>query len=401
MSRQRSLRAVLVRQWIAFGLALLAAFAAMTLLLLYMLEDSFIDRRLRDVAGGIHSLNPAPSLPERFEIHAPHAAPEPIRSRVDGLPVGGIREFRLPDERYVHVLSARTRAGEHFVLVSDATDELRVNAIVVRLWPWLALAMAALALIGAVLARAFMNRLSRQASRLVAGIEDEPSPARLHAYVSETAVREFAQIARHIAAAWDARLAALAREGETLTFLSHELRTPLQSARTSLALLKADRNHLPAWQRLERALARLARASASILWLSEREPPASPHEASAAKPLLLALGEELAPLAAQRGQHIRVRGDDGSRWPLPAAVLETVLANLLLNAVQHGDAGLIDVEIRRAGVRVSNPLPAAQAPAGFGLGLKLIERVLDRIGWTVRLELHSDAAMVTVEPRFP
>ena len=70
MSAPRRLRAVLARQWIGFGLLLFAGFAALALVALWMLEDSFIDARLRDVGGGVRSLDAAPALPPGFALHA-------------------------------------------------------------------------------------------------------------------------------------------------------------------------------------------------------------------------------------------------------------------------------------------------------------------------------------------
>ena len=51
MTRRQSLRQALARRWMAFAAALSLLFAGATLLLLFVLEDSFIDRRLRAVAA--------------------------------------------------------------------------------------------------------------------------------------------------------------------------------------------------------------------------------------------------------------------------------------------------------------------------------------------------------------
>ena len=67
MSRRRSLARVLAGQWIVFGLSLLAGFALVSVLLLYMLEDAFIDRRLREAARFVAQVTQAPALPARFE----------------------------------------------------------------------------------------------------------------------------------------------------------------------------------------------------------------------------------------------------------------------------------------------------------------------------------------------
>src|SRR5690606_28047243 len=90
---KRSLRQVLARQWIAFALVLATAFAAMALLLLFILEDEFIDDRLAGVAAGIVRLESA-RLPERFQLHALPQAPAGLAQPMQGRRPGAMDEFR-------------------------------------------------------------------------------------------------------------------------------------------------------------------------------------------------------------------------------------------------------------------------------------------------------------------
>ena len=274
MNGKRSLRQVLARQWIAFALVLATAFAAMALLLLFILEDEFIDDRLGSVAGGIVRLESA-RLPERFELHPLLRAPDELVLPMQGRRPGAIDEFRLDDGRYVHVLLGRSPAGEDYLLVYDVSDQLRVNQALAGAWPWLLAMAAALAALAWLLSRWLVARIARRARGLVERIGGSPDPASLRAFAEHEKIAEFSQLALWAADSWKARLHALAVERETLAFLGHELRTPLQSARTSLALLQDDRDNEEAWKRLQRAQNRLLRASHSVLWLaSDAGPPA-------------------------------------------------------------------------------------------------------------------------------
>lgn len=395
MSGKRSLRQVLARQWIAFTLVLLTGFAAMAVLLLFLLEDSFIDDRLRDVAGDVVQLASA-RVPEHFTLHALEQAPAELRERMQGRRLGGIREFRLADGHYVHALAGRTPAGEDYLLVYDVSDQLRVNQALSRAWLWLLAMAAVLCLVAWLLARAFVSRISRQARGLVESIGggtdmagpqalQTESPARLRARAENEPIAEFSELARLAADAWELRLQTLERERETLAFLGHELRTPLQSARTSLALLQDDRTNTAAWQRLQRAQDRLVRASHSVLWLASDAPPGG-HQGGDVAPLLQALVDEFAPLAATRRQALVLAGPSRLHWPLPPEVAETVVANGLLNAIQHGGAGEIRIEAGDDGLRIDNPRSPEALPGGFGLGLALAQRLLARFGWTMTRE---------------
>ncbi len=391
MNRKRSLRQILARQWAVFALVLFVSFAAMAVLLLYLLEDRFIDRRLQDIGDDVIVSAAPPALPPRFELMGRAAVAGTMRERTRGQRTGVIREFRLPDGRYVHVLAGRDRQGADFLLAYDVSDQLAVNAALVRGWPWLLLIAAVLAACAWSLASRFVARVSRQALGLVIQVGQAEGPGRLRVLAENESILEFSELARLNADAWEARLATLGRERETLAFLGHELRTPLQSARTSLALLQDDHGNVVAWQRLRRAVDRLARASHAILWLSREDEPTA-ENGCAIDSMLDALAREFEPLAALRQQTIRQRSEAGARWPLPPEVAETVVANLLLNAIQHGAPGDIDIVAQSTSLCIGNGWAGLSGTDGFGLGLQVARRLLARFGW--QLSEHASAERI-------
>ena len=162
--RRRSLQRALARRWMVFAAVLSVLLGGNALLLLFLLEDSFIDRHLRAVAAGVVEPGPAsPGLPARFQALAWPSVPDDIGARLAGREPGAIAEFRRADGRYVHALAARTASGRPFVLVYDVTNELTVNP---RLPGGLAYALAwlALSLLAAwLLARTFVAGITRRA----------------------------------------------------------------------------------------------------------------------------------------------------------------------------------------------------------------------------------------------
>ncbi len=395
MMRQRSLSYILARQWMVFTLGLSALFIIATLLLLFMLEDSFINRRLKAVAATV--VDPVlapPALPSQFRVFAMPELPDDIRAHTADESPGHVKEFRRGNGRYVHVLLARTVTDQPFALVYDVTDELTVNAGLSRGFVYALPLLLLLLACASLLARAFVGRVAGRAKALVEQVLDSPDPQRLHALAQREPVREFSELVRLHARAWQDQLAAVERERQTLAFLGHELRTPLQSARTSLALLEDNRADPAAWARLQRAVERLVRASNAILWLSsDVTPSAGSHTQAVA--CLSELVEEFRPLATAKGQRIELAVVPGLRWPWPREVVEIVLANLLLNAIQHGDAGTIVIDATQTSLTILNPRVSADT-GGFGLGLQIVQRLAVRIGWEVAFGSDELIATCTI-----
>jgi signal transduction histidine kinase len=385
--RPRRLEHILAGQWIAFALSVAVLCGAAALLLLFLLEDRFIDRRLHEVAA-MHAADPAAPLPPRFAWHALDALPTALQRATTR---SRLAEFRADDGRYVHVLRQEL-GGRAGVLVYDVTDQLDVNAGLRLLAPWLAALYAALGLLAWLFARGFMRRTAARAQALVERVQSAPDPVALRAAADAEPVVELATLARQFADAWQSRSDVLQRERQVLAYLAHELRTPLQAARTELALLEDAAVPERVRARLRNAVDRLARASGSVLWLSsDADPRAS---TVTLRPLLQALVDAHRAQAGARGQVLALEIDGDPRWRGPAEVLEAVAANLLQNAIRHGAPGRIEIDAGATGLTVRNR--RGDAPdAGFGIGLAIVERLCARCGWSSRLRVEDD----TVEHR--
>lgn len=399
--QKRSLGQTLTRQWMLFAITLSLLFASLSLLALYILEDHFLDGKLRNAARSVQTIASS-ALPAGFVLYTETNLPADLQARFAGRSEGAHSEFRRDNGRYVHALRARSAAGENFLLVYDVTDEMTVSKALARYWLYALLLVLLFALLARVMARFFMMRWSDSASRLVQQIRDSQTPQALHAYARQEPVQEFAELARHNADAWQDKLDALARERELLAFLAHELRTPLQSARATLELLEPNHAFHAAWARLARAITRLERVSHSIRWLSAES--ASTDSASAQhaaiaehpaectlaplaiSPLLDELLLELQPLAERKGVAMIVQRDGAPHWRVPTEVAETLLANLLLNALQHGDDGPIVITLAEGQLTIRNGVVAGGTPAGAGLGLVIVQRWAARFG----LQINRD-----------
>lgn len=388
----RSLKALLTRQWMAFAMCIAVLFASAGLLLLFLLEDSFIDRQLEAAARSIASPSPSPDLarlPAEFSVYPVEQVPRDIHARLPFTEVGEPFEMRRLDRRYVHVLVVDTADKGRLAVVYDVTDQLTVSPQLGTGLLFLLGLTAAVLLAAAALAHAFVGRISKQAGDLIDDVKSTPNPQRLRDVAEKQQILEFQHLLALHADVWEAQLAAVESERQTLAYLGHELRTPLQSAQTSFALLAEKRGDLAALERLQRALARLTRASRSILWLAT-DRVLDVEVSTRLLPVIYRLVEEFSPHAAHAGQVIDIDMPDGLTAQGPDEIVETILANLLLNAIQHGAPGHVSIHGSAGLLAITNSVCRERERGGFGFGLEIVHRLAHRIGWTVDVKESDD-----------
>ena len=395
----RSLTSLLVRQWTVFATCVAVLFASAALVLLFLLEDAFIDRRLVAAGRSLASASPSVApLPPEFSVYRADQVPLDIHARLPFAEVGEPFEMRRADRRHVHVLLVDTTDGERRAIVYDVTDQLTVSPQL-GAGLLLVIGLTALTLLAAAaLARAFVGRISRQAANLVGDVQRSPNPQQVRDLAAHQRILELQQLLGMHADLWEAQLSAIENERQVLAYLGHELRTPLQSAQTSLALLAERRDDPAAFERLQRALARLTRASDSALWLAtERMPDSSAR--TRLLPVVERLVEELAPLSAQAGKIVELDIPESLDAEAPAEIAEAILSNLLLNAIQHGAPGPVSVLGGAGALAITNLVRGERERGGFGFGLEIVRRLARRIGWAV--EIEERGGTTTTRVRLP
>lgn len=198
------------------------------------------------------------------------------------------------------------------------------------------------------------------------------------------------------------------REQEFTANTSHELRTPLTGIRTSCELLLADpaladqaRTRI---ERIDRAARQMTERIEALLLLAR---PHSPEELQlvnlrrcaedAVEPYRDEIARKGLVFSLDIGENEIVRAD--------RKAFQLVLANLIKNAVCYTDHGHVRVSYDGRRVTVSDSgagvapedLPqlferyfrAGQQSDGLGLGLAIVRRICDDLGW--RIEVQSEA----------
>ncbi len=405
------------RRWMAamaaFTLAVTLLFGLFAMGFVYTVEDLFIERALMQ------------ELARQQAHHRAHGRwPEPVGDgprvvqHVDDLPPDLVAPLRAEprrtevpgnDGRHYHLLPLQPDGGPPW-LVAEVSGQLVVRPVRSRLLGWLAgwggATLAVALLLGGLLARRVARPLEMLAQRVTA-VEPQRLPA-LGASVAEgLGDDEVGDVGRAFDALLARTRAFVEREQAFTRDASHELRTPLAVLRLQIERLQADAATPPGVRgglSAMHAATLLMQQTVQTLLLMARE--AESAAATTTEPVpLLPLAEHWVLAHAEWLDHQPLRlhlalGRDDA-LPLPAPVLQLALASLLGNAFAHGTpGGEVQVALEDGALCVRNPgdepPPDATEPyakggrsGGFGLGLAILQRLLQRHGARLLLA-HAD-----------
>jgi len=163
--------------------------------------------------------------------------------------------------------------------------------------------------------------------------------------------------------------------------VSHELRTPLTTVRMAADLLHDKRSSLPtddarAIELLQNQLNRFEALLADLLETSRQDAGSVllDYEEVDLRAMCERVAAALEPLAADVGSPVRVIGVDSLVVPCDPRRVERILANLISNALEHGMAQPIVVEV----VAEGNEAQVAVTDHGVGLTPEELTQVFTR-----------------------
>ncbi|WP_028866041.1 sensor histidine kinase [Psychromonas aquimarina] len=200
----------------------------------------------------------------------------------------------------------------------------------------------------------------------------------------------------------------LEREHQFLRNASHELRTPIAVIRSNVELLQklnekqpASDKHQQVTARIERAALNMGDLTETLLWLSRDNEPPPALQTVKLNQLIEQLVEELNYLL--QGKAVTVKLDCAEfSTELPLTVCRIVLANLIRNAFQHTQNGSVSIQQIRELVCIRNinadcsAADSANDELGFGLGLKLTDKLVKQFHWPYHRQIETSGHLVEV-----
>lgn len=336
----------------------------------------------------------------------PDALPEALRMLPPGLHEGAL----IGETEYMvgrkDVDGARLYLALDVAPVEELEDQLIGLALLCAAAAFLLSVLSAI-----VLARVVMRPVTRL-SRQVAELDPRRRGVRL---VERFGDREVGQIA----AALDGYLRQLdryiEREQAFTEDASHELRTPLATILSATQLLleesAVDGRARERLLRVQRAGQQMQSLIEALLFLA-REPDEHVQDCALDTVIRDAVAV-LRDAAAGRQIALEVQTQPVTR-PAAPGMVACVVNNLLSNAIHHSgtravrvclDDGGLTVEDRGGGVapddlsRIFERRYRGPESRGLGLGLYLVKRICDHLGWTVEVASGADGTRFHV--RFP
>lgn len=201
------------------------------------------------------------------------------------------------------------------------------------------------------------------------------------------------------------------RERHFIHNVSHELRTPIAVIAGAAEVLDQRLGPDP---HVRAPLERIRHTAASVepmirlLLVLAKEPDRlkAASEAFDLDELLQDLVEDHRHLTAGKSLELRIDRIEPTRLLAPAAIVHVAIGNLVRNAIENSDHGVVVIRVEHAGVvHVDDPgsgLSAeeigrlyaerarhADGRGSAGLGLALIARICDHLGWSLRFEARS------------
>jgi signal transduction histidine kinase len=400
-----SLRGRFLLATFALVAVLCAAFAVAVNGFVEMLEDELLPRTLarqmqqfkEDIARHPDDAPPSGDGLDGYVVRGPAdqaSLPEKVARLSNGMhkrvSIGGREYYVAVDDvqqarLYLLLDKQRVEAAERSVV----TDSVLLGFV----------ALGLATLVGWVLARAVMSPVTALANE-VAGLDPRGRGERLGTRFEDQEVGLIARAFDH----YMERLERVREREQAFTEdASHELRTPLAIITSASELLTEDPSLSQAARerllRVRRASGQMQSLIEALLFLARGEPN-TPAQAYALDQIVRDAAEGIVAAAAAKSLEVVVDVEPVIASGVPA-MAACVVNNLLLNAVNFTQSGRIQVKLTSAelavcdtGVgispqdltRIFERRYRGEQSRGLGLGLYLVSRICERLGWRIEAD---------------
>lgn len=322
------------------------------------------------------------------------AMPKVLAEKIKPSWPDGEYEVTADRDNHYHV-AVRTNAGTKSYLVFNARPYVRSIDQVITFIVFVALLGSIMLLIALFFLRRLAKRVSDPIETMAAkaagksALVADPS-------VIETAPREIVYLAGALAER-DRRIEGfMNRESQFNRDISHELRTPLSVAIGAAEILEKDENPPPALSRLISALSNMRLLTEGILWLG-RQP--VQNISSNVWQNCVEATEINHHLIDESKVKLTMTGDKDAVLPVPDAVAQVIIGNLVRNAFSFTSEGNVTITMSAGKLSIVDTgigLGQPSEKGGFGIGLSLTDRLCAHFGMELSVHAGEDGGTIAM-----
>lgn len=405
-----SLSRRIVLQFCVFTLVISAVYGLIAFVLMYTLEDSFIEQQLQRETAYLSAQYqqtaswPAPRS-DSMQLHfSRDSLPDEIRARALAEPQR--KEFYGQQDRHYHLHTVSTQP--EVLLLAEVSRQLLVRPIRGGVLQFLFISALIVSSIACLIAWFVSRRTTRPLKQLAALVDSVPPQQLPQRFSNQFANDEVGILARTLEQSLSGIARALEREKSFTADVSHELRTPLAVIKNTVELWQSQQAKPDAdkllMARIDDAAVQMEKTVQTLLILAREEHAATKHSSTELMPLVeRAILDNSLPL---QGKPVTVQLCDSCRVNINANadMLKVLLDNLLSNAFKYTEAGEVSIgfsdnclQIRDTGPGIAADIyphitkagVKGQHSTGFGFGLAIVKRLCEHQGWQMSVSSNQ------------
>lgn len=397
MKPRLSLKKRIALSYILLTITVAGAFSLVTYISVEVIKHQVIDARLAQMADVLVEAWQTGQIPD---------APPDVTFLIDvdipvelrGLPTG-LHELEFND-RMAHALLVDHDGSRYAVVQNIDEFEHTEQIILLSLGAGFVVSVLLATGLGMLSARRVLAPVSALAEAVSHNVKTSALPSR-------SAQDEIGVLARAFAKRADELQRFLLREQLFTGDVSHELRTPLTVILGAADVLEAQLEghpvQLAAVERIRRVADEAAQGVGALLLLS-RDPESLDAPRTELNAIVESEMERCRPLLAGKTVRCELNWSEPVAAEVRPELADIVIGNLLRNACRHTETGVVRVELTPGRLVVEDTGPGMPervrerlfdrfvhgddppSHEGAGLGLSIVKRVADHIGWDVQLE---------------
>jgi len=396
-----SLSSKIVRQFCIFTLIISAIWGIICFNLMYIIEDEFIEREVREEAQYLqqgydeNKQWPDSRVSYMTLYFSINTLPEDIKQRYISEPKR--KEFSGENGRHYHLLVLPK--AENIYLVAEVSEMLLVRPITEAVLKIMLISGFILVLFAFVIAWQLGRKTAmplKQLADLVNGVAPENIPDK---FAGQFPNNEIGILAQTLESAMTRINQSLLREKCFTRDVSHELRTPVAIIKNAVEVYRnqhsADENN-PVISRISQASTQMEQTVTTLLALAREEHIEAGKKHIKILPLIEQSIIDQNHLINNKPIDVEVNDNCDVEVYAQSGMLTVLLDNLIGNAFQYTQQGRVTIEMENntlivadtgPGIdpsisdKITEPAVKGKQSTGYGFGLSIVKRLCEHQGW--------------------